>query len=608
MNKHIQQLINILGPWKWHYISSSLLLLMAVLIRTLEPKVLQVAVDNVVAFSQSGGSEGQFGADAISRAFQWLLPAVNMNNLGWVLICLGLIYIGIAVLRGGFFLGANALTATSTEKAMKRLRDRLFWHIQHLPLSHFNKITRGELIQRCTGDISTIRAFVLNQIVEVIRLTAIFIFSFTMMAIVSWKFALIAVALMPIILIMSYIFFKKEKKVWEAHEAEADKLNNMVQENLNGIRLVQAFANEEYEKEQFDAQNKRKLNIGLKHVDLHVHFWPISDLLVFGQFIISVLAGGYFAIIGELTLGQLVSFYAYIWMVSWPMRQAARVLSQMGMAVVAMNRISEILNAPIEADEGTERTVPIKGAITFHNVHFAYGEEQVLNGISFRINPGEKVALVGATGAGKSTIIHLLTRLYAPDTGSITIDDEPIEAFAKPYLRKAVGVVMQKPFLFSTTVKENMAYINTEADGAAIEQAAAAAQVDRFKEVLVNGYETVVGEKGVTLSGGQKQRVALARTLLSVPDVLVLDDVTSAVDTQTEHAIFKALEEYMHQKTTIIISHRITSIQQADRILVIDAGKVVQEGTHEQLVTQEGYYKEIHTLQAVLEKEISAIG
>ncbi len=569
--------------------------------------MIQILVDNVITFFQSNGAEGRVANDAITKLFYRVLPDMNGSELKWILISLGIMYMAISGLRGGFLLGASTLTASSTERAIKRLRDYLFAHIQKLPMQYFTKVSRGELIQRSTGDIDTVKAFIHGQVVDIVRLVAIFVFAFVMMYIANPTLAFISIAMSPLMLFGSYFFFKQERKVWEVHEAEADKLNAIVQENLNGIRTVKAFANEDYEMEKFDRQNREKLKIGLKHGLLHTFYWPLSDMMVFIQIIISVMAGGYFAITQQITIGELLAFYTYFMMISWPMRQVGRTLSKLGMTMVAIERIYEILDAKEEPRHGNKPVERLIGDIEFRNVSFRYDKdapENVLKNISFKLQPGEKVAIIGPTGAGKSTIINLLVGLYQPDEGEILIDGEDVGQFSKADLRKRIGFVLQTPFLFSTTVKENITYANPQAEAHEIENSAQVAQVHKIEDVLSNGYETVIGENGVTLSGGQKQRVSLARTLVAMPDILILDDVTSAVDAETEHAIFDALAEPMSRKTTIIISHRITSIQQADRILVLENGRIVQEGTDEDLETRDGYYKKIHAIQSALEEEI----
>ncbi len=611
MIKELRRLFGVLGRWKWHYVSASLLMILALFVRSLEPKILQITVDNVITFFASEGEVGRFGDDLISQWFYRILPDINLGNAGRVLLILGGIYMIISILRGGFLLAANALTASSTEKAIKRLRDRLFAHIQKLPLSYFTTVSKGELIQRSTGDIQTVRRFILGQVVELIRMLAIFLFSFYMMYIIDVRYAFISVLFSPVLAVSSFMFFRKESKVWREHETEADKLNTIVQENLNGIRTVQAFANEEHEIAKFEEQNNRKMEVSMKQVLLHTLYWPGSDFVVSLQTTLSIVAGGYFALAQQITVGELLAFYSYIMMVSWPMRQVGRVLSQMGMALVAIERIYEVLLAEEEEQGGEVIQGKLRGEIEFRNVSFGYhaGEphsedNHVLKNISFKIQPGEKIAIIGPTGSGKSTVINLLLGLYDPNQGEILIDGTNIQGISKKSLRQRIGAALQNSFLFSTTVRANIAYTDPEVEENSILESAKIAQVKQIEPVLPNGYDTLVGEKGVSLSGGQRQRVSIARTLVSDPDVLVLDDVTSAVDTETEHAILNGLDEVMGSKTTIIISHRITTIAKAQRIMVFSNGEIVQEGTHAELQEQPGYYRQIHTIQSALEAEI----
>ena len=611
MIRELKRLFGVLDRWKLHYVSASLLMIFALFVRSLEPKILQIAVDNVIAFFASEGQEGQFGEDAISQLFYRILPDIREVDVGWMLLALGGVYLLISVLRGVFLLAAHALTSSSTEKAIKRLRDRLFAHIQKLPLSYFTTVSKGELIQRSTGDIQTVRRFILGQVVDLIRMSAIFFFSFYMMYIIDPTYALISVAFSPLLVISSFLFFRKESKVWREHEAEADRLNTIVQENLNGIRTVQAFANEEYEIEKFKEQNNRKLDIGMKQTVLHTLFWPGSDFVVNIQTTVAVVAGGYFALIQQITIGELLAFYSYAMMVSWPMRQVGRVLSQMGMALVAVERIYEVLLAEEEPQDGQPITEPLRGEIEFRHVSFGYGfqasgdvEDFVIKDISFKVEPGEKLAIIGPTGSGKSTLINLLVGLYDPDKGDILIDGKNISDLSKKSLRQRISVAMQNSFLFSTTVRSNMAYTNPDIEDQYVLESAEIAQVRQIESVLPHGYETMVGEKGVSLSGGQRQRVSIARTLIADPDILVLDDVTSAVDTQTEHAILEGLDEVLGSKTTIIISHRINTIQKAQRIIVLENGRIVQQGTHAELEGQPGYFQQIHAIQSAIEAEI----
>ncbi len=607
MNSPLRSVIQFLDTYKWAYIGSALLLILSIGFRSIEPKILTVVVDQVIT-PAIGASTSMSSDDVIARFFQWLLPDYSVQSLAKMLAIMALAYVVVSVFRGLTLFIANALKADSAEKAAKQIRDQAFSHIQKLPLSFFSKITRGELIQRCTGDIDTIKGFLQGQLIAMVRILAIYSFAFSMMAIVDWQYALISTIVAPIVCIAAFIFFKKEKVVWAEHEKETDKLNNLVQENLNGIRVVSAFANEQHEIKRFKEQNARKREKGLKQNWLHTLFWPMTDFLIFLQILVSMMVGGYFVIQGRITIGELLGFYTYINMIAWPMRDLGRVLSEMGMAVVAMKRVSEIMEA--EPEDYEEVPVPpLKGHIIFDKVTFGYeeGEEKAVRDISFEIKPGERVAIIGPTGAGKSTLIKLLLRLYEPSSGSISLDGQPLVSYSRPSIRAKIGIALQKAFLFSTSIKQNIAYKRPAATYNEVERVAGMAQIGEIKQIFPNGFKTIVGEKGVTLSGGQKQRVALARTMLTDPDILVLDDITSAVDTETEQAIFRALATPMRGKTTLIISHRITSIQQADRILVMEKGELVQSGTAQELEGIPGYYQEIHRIQTEVESDIKTL-
>ena len=606
MTPPLRDLFVVLDKYKWQYLLSGLLLILSIFFRSFEPKILQITIDGVLKWRLTNQVTSEIKTDEITRILYNMLPDLNVESVGWALILLALMYVGISLLRGGFLFAADVIKAWASENIAKNQRDKVFAHIQRLPLSFFSKITRGELIQRSTGDIDTIKEFIKYQILSVVRILAIFFISFGMMAIVDLQYALISIIISPLIGITSYLFFKREKKVWREHEEASDLLNNMVQENLNGIRLVSAYANEEFEIQKFKEQNKHKRTMGIKHNRLHAFFWPMSDFLGLLQIAISIIAGGYFALQGRITLGELLSFYTYINMIAWPMRELGKLLSKMGMALVAMDRISEIMNAEPESKAG-EEVESLNGGIIFKDVNFAYpgSDELALKNINFSIKAGEKIAIIGPTGSGKSSLIRLLLRLYKVNEGEIFLDKKPLVDYSRKSLRKKIGLALQKPFLFSTTISENIAYTRPGSDHGRIKQVASMAQIAEINEIFPKGYDTLVGEKGVTLSGGQKQRVALARTLLPKPEILVLDDITSAVDTETEQAIFEALETTLATQTTLIISHRITSIQQADRILVLRDGELIQEGTPESLANEPGYYQQILSIQANVEEEIN---
>ncbi len=603
--QNLRKLFAVLDRWKGSYLFAGSLLILAIFVQMLEPKMLQVAIDGVVLFKENQGQITK--QDPVAAQIYAVLPSINSENLSWVLICIGSLLVVIASIKSLSLFAGKAIAASSTEKAAKSLRDKLFGHIQLLPLSHFSKVPSADMIQRCTGDITTVRTFIGEQIVEVIRFTAIFCSAFTLMYITFPLYAFICIAIVPLILITAAIFFQKESVVWQEHEKAQDKLTGIIQENLSGIRVVQAFAKEDYEIEKFVKQNIEKRKMGLKNVNLQALFWPFSDFLVNAQISVSILAGAYFVLNQQISLGEFVSFLTYSIMVTWPMRGIGRIVSQAGMAAVAMERIQQVLDA--KEEDYTGKQLPqgkILGNIEFRNVSFQYTEDgpKILNDLSFSINTGENIAIMGAPGAGKSTIIALLARFYEPTTGEIFLDGTPLNQLDKSWLRKRLGIVEQKPFLFSTTVKNNIFYQKQSANEADLKAVADASTVSSFIQKLTKGYDTVVGEKGVTLSGGQKQRVALARTLLGEPDVLILDDSTSAIDTETEYKIQQALKQTMKDKTSLIIAHRLTSIQQADRIFILDKGTIIEQGTHTDLLLNEGFYKKIYDLQVAIEEDI----
>lgn len=606
---NLKKIFQILGRWKVYYMLSAAMLIIATFIRMLEPKVLQIAVDKVVVYFQSSGEIKFVPEDFITKFFYNILPELRMDNLQIVLIALGIIFLVISLFRGLFAFISSAVNASSTEKATKELRDRLFSHIQALPIAYHSKTPTGELIQRCTGDVESIRKFISTQIVEVIRLSALFTGAFIMMAIINFTYSLVAISVVPIIFIWSYYFFKKESEIWEGHEKEQDKLSIIVQENLSGIRVVKAFAKENFEIEKFTKQNEAKRMWGLRLNRLNKLFWPLSDVVIQSQIAVTAFFGGYMTLTNQLSIGELTAFFTYSSFVTWPMRRIGQIVSEMGIASIALKRLFAILDVVQEDYSGKNyEGKKLKGEIEFRNVSFKYEgneKDRVLNDISFKVNSGEKIALLGPTGAGKTTIISLLMRFFEVDSGKIFIDGKEIDTYSKEYLRSRFGVVLQKPFLFSTTIKDNIAYANPDSHIDAVIEASRIAKIhDIITEVFPDSYETIVGEKGVTLSGGQKQRVTIARTLLKDPDILIFDDSTSAVDSETEFEIQKALRKLIKGKTTFIIAHRITSIQDCDRIIVLDKGNIIEEGTHEELIKMEGFYKKIYEIQVSIEEEI----
>ncbi len=605
--KELLRLFTYIKQWRKLYILAGCMLAFSMVLRVIEPRVIQIAVDGVFALYEDSSIEEYTPVDGVTSWLYGMIPSFERSELVLGLVYLGLLFLGIAAIRGALMFFSATITASTTEKAVKKLRDDLFSWLQYLPMKFHSGMTTGELIQRCTGDVDTVRQFLGTQIVEVLRLSSLLLGSMWMMYTIHPLYATISIAILPFIGVSAWFFFKKERQVWDRHEKEQDKLSSIVQENLAGIRVVQAFAKEQTEIERFEEQNERKRTVGIEHVNLHAWFWPISDMLINAQIIVAIFAGGYFAASGEITLGQLLAFYTYAVLVTWPLRRIGRIVTQMGMAVVAVSRITAILGERKEEyGEEEHPQMPEFGDIEFRNVSFRYtdSDEHALHDVSFTIKHGERVAVLGPTGAGKSTIISLLLRFFEPESGEILIGGVNLNKFPKSYLRKQIGTVHQNAFLFSTTIRNNIAYAKPHASDREIVHAATSAHIHGIVDIFPHGYETMVGEKGVTLSGGQKQRVALARTLITDPQILVLDDATSAVDTETEVAIQQALEKHMDGKTSVVVTHRLTAVQDADKVLVLDNGKLVEQGSHNELLQLNGFYKKVYSIQASLEEQI----
>lgn len=605
--KELLRLFTYIKRWRKLYVLAGFMLAVAMVMRVIEPRIIQIAIDGVFALYEDPSLEEYTPVDGVTTWLYSFIPSFERTELMTGILFLGLLFLGIAAIRGALLFSSAAITASTTEKAVKKLRDDLFSWLQYLPMKFHGGMTTGELIQRCTGDVDTVRQFLGTQIVEVLRLSSMLIGSIWMMFSIHPLYAVISIALLPFIGVSALFFFKKEREVWDRHEKEQDKLSSIVQENLSGIRVVKAFAKERTEIERFEEQNRRKRTVGIEHVNLHAWFWPISDMLINAQIMIAIFAGGYFAASGQISLGQLIAFYTYAVLVTWPLRRIGRIVTQMGMAVVAVSRITAILGERTE-DYGRDIAEPVNtlGDIEFRNVSFKYGEseEHALNDVSFTIKQGERVAIIGPTGAGKSTVISLLLRFFEPESGQIFIGGIPLREYPKAYLRQEIGTVHQNAFLFSTTIRNNIAYAKPHASDREIVRAATSAHIHGIVDIFPQGYETLVGEKGVTLSGGQKQRVALARTLITDPQILVLDDATSAVDTETEVAIQQALEQHMDGKTSLVVTHRLTAVQDADKILVFDSGRVIEQGTHQELLKRDGFYKKVYSIQASVEEQI----
>lgn len=526
-------------------------------------------------------------------------------------LLLAAILVGVSAIFSGVFNYLSKMClAKGSENFLKSIRDTLYHHTQYLPFSWHVKHQTGEIIQRCTSDVEVIRNFVCRQLPEVFRICFLIILYLGIMFSMNVPITLAATAFFPVIIGYSAFFYSKiGKRFQDADEAEG-ALSGTVQENLTGVRVVRAFGREKYEIDRFDKKNNAYSDLWVYLGKLMSVFWASGDLITNLQVLTVMVMGVVFAVQGRITLGEFIAFLSYNASLTWPVRSLGRIISDMSKAGVSMERVAYILEAEEEDGEAIRAKASgnqelnnkpdLTGDICFHNVSFAYSPDHpVLKNINFTIPSGSTFAILGTTGSGKSTLVHLLDRLYdLPEgCGSITIGGMDIRNIDRQYLRQNIGMVLQEPFLFSRTIRENIGITKEKLLDEEIRHAAEIACVDQSILHFTDGYDTIVGERGVTLSGGQKQRVAIARMLMKQAPVLVFDDSLSAVDTETDNKIRKELKKEMEKATVIMISHRITSLMQADCIIVMDKGEIQQMGTHDQLIRQDGPYKDIYEIQ-----------
>jgi len=537
------------------------------------------------------------------------------GGLDRTLMFMALGFVGLAAVEGGFSFVSGRLAAFAAEGITRRLRNFLFDHIQRLSFTYHGKTPTGDLIERCTSDVDALRRFFSEQAIGVGRIIAVFLANFTALLVLNVHLALASVVVMPFILVISVWFFRRVSKAYEAYQEQEAKLSTTLQENLTGVRVVKAFARQDYEIDKFEADNQEKFERGKRLLSMHSVFWPISDLVLGFQTLGGFVFAALLTIHGEITIGGYLAYVGLIGWLIWPIRNLGRLIVQTSTGMVSYDRVMEIVKQEREGlIEGKVQPVePVKGEIEFRHVSFQYEPDlPVLKDVSFHCKAGQVVALLGSTGSGKSSLVNLLPRFYDYTEGSLQLDGVELTDYPREYLRRQIGIVEQEPFLFSRSIRENILYgVGKDVSQEELEQAAKVAAVHEVIQTFPEGYNTLVGEKGVTLSGGQKQRVAIARTLLKNPRILILDDSTSSVDTETEAEIRGALNLLMKERTTFLIAHRIQSVMHADLILVLDKGQVVQMGQHNDLVAQDGIYRQIFEIQTrigvELDREIAGL-
>lgn len=580
------------GSKRW-FLAAILSTVGLALTNMLTPQIVRVTVDSVL------GSEPfdlpPFLADLLNR----LGGAEVLREKLWVI---GIVIVGIAVFGFAFFYGSRVFNTKAAETLVKTMRDKVFRHLLALPDDWYGKNRTGDIIQRCTSDINMVKDFLSEQLVAVFRIVVMLALSLFFMFSLHVGLTLIALAGVPVLLTTSLIFHKKVSPEFEICDENEGKLSAIVQENLTGVRVVRAFGREVYEKEKFDNQNRYYMGLWDRVNKMFCRYWSVADLIANLQIMLLVVFGAVFAIRGELSAGAYIAFLSYNGYLTWPIRQLGRVISEMSKAGVSLRRIEGILNAAPERDEdGAEHvTTDYRGDIAFDRVSFSFdGKTPVLEDVSFTVPAGSTVGILGGTGSGKSTLVRLLDRLYPlPEgSGTISVGGIDIRRLRAAELRSNIGFVLQEPYLFSRTIGENLRLAKQTASDAELRAAAHIACLDSAVEGFPSGYDTFVGERGVTLSGGQKQRAAIARTLVQDTPILIFDDSLSAVDTETDATIRARLAGREGQATTLLISHRTATLMHTDRIVVLDRGRVAEIGTHEKLLAKNGIYRRIYDIQ-----------
>ncbi|MCE9620601.1 MAG: ABC transporter ATP-binding protein/permease [Planctomycetes bacterium] len=561
------------------------------------PLVPQSVMD--VVFGQSPR-----GAPPLSRKVTELLGGVDFLHAhlwvaGVVIAAAALCAAVLSVVRG-------RMTARASQASARRLRERVHSHLIRLPVPYFDKTESGDLLQRCTSDVDTVQNLLSNQIAEMGRSILLVLLAVPLMLAIDVSMAMVSLALVIPIVTFAVLYFRVVSRRFRHKDEAEGRLTARAQENITGIRVVRAFGRQRFEREEFRKRNQEHRDADIALFDAFSRFWSLSDVTCLAQMLLVLVAGLWRVAHGTLGAGEYFFFLFATNMYIWPIRMLGRMLADLGKALVALERLHEVLDTKVEEARpgepmATER-LPA-GAVEFHDVSFSYlGGAQVLDKVSFTVGPNETVALMGPSGSGKSTIASLLQRFYEPTSGRITKGGTPLDTLDRRLIRARTASVLQPPFIYSRSVRDNVrlarADLTHEGVVSAAEDAAIHSSVERFQK----GYDTVIGERGITLSGGQRQRLAIARALVRDADLMILDDALSAVDGETEQRILDAMRN-RKGLPTVVIAHRLSTLAEADRIVVLERGRVTDQGTHEELIARPGLYRRLWDIQAELEAE-----
>ncbi|MBR2728072.1 MAG: ABC transporter ATP-binding protein [Solobacterium sp.] len=568
------------------------------LVDFINPKIISYTVDTVLGTEPSSLPE---------RINAWLEgyggPAFLRTHLLYIAAAVVLLGLTGALFR----FGSQLFNVTGAEKLVKRMRDTLFGHLLYLPYAWYAENHTGDIIQRSTSDVETVKMFLSEQLTSLFRTVLMLVLAVGFMLSINVSLTIVSCAFIPIIVSYSFFFHRHIGSTFEVADEEEARLSFITQENLTGVRVVRAFGREKEESVRFRAQNDKYTEMWIRLMKLLSAFWCTGDFFMNMQ-LLSVLAlGSWLCAADRLTVGNFIAFLAYNSMLIWPVRSLGRVISGLSRAGVSIDRIRFIMNAPVEEDAPDALEEVPAGDIVFDHVSFRYREEGpwILEDISLTIKEGSTVGILGATGYGKTTLAALIDRMYElpPENGTITIGGTDIRDLKRSSLRRAVGFVLQEPYLFSRTLKENLLIAADDPDESRLAESVSTAALEETIQDFPEGYGTFVGERGVTLSGGQKQRTAIAQTLMKHSPVVIFDDALSAVDAATDAKIRAALKKNLNHTTKIFISHRLTTLMDADEIFVIQQGRIAEHGSHEQLLQQDGIYRRIYSLQSAQEAE-----
>lgn len=586
MKRKIQLILRYFKGAKRYFLAAVLASLITTVFNALTPQIFRFTIDSVLE-----GNDYPYLAEHL-----WIMA---------------LILVGVALFSGAAMYVSRYHTAKAGENFAKNMRDALFAHVQKLPMKWHDKHQTGDIIQRCTSDVEVIRNFVVTQLLEVFRTVFLVVVSFSIMVSMNVKLSLVVLLFVPLVVAYSGIFYRLiARRFTDADEAEG-ALSTVVQENATGVRVVRAFGREKFEMERFREKNDIFANLWIRLGTLSGLYWGVGDLITGLQVVTIIVLGAVEAVQGTITVGEFIAFASYNTTLVWPIRGLGRILSDMSKAGVSFERVDYIIRASEEAYQEENREENRSFDIRFSHVNFAYEDgHPVLSNLDFSIPQGSTLGILGGTGSGKSTLVQLLNRLYElqEGQGEITLGGKSIREIPLEWLRNNIGIVLQEPFLYSRTIKENIAASVPDATMEEIRQAAKIACVDDTIMSFPDGYDTLVGERGVTLSGGQRQRVAIARMLLQKAPIMIFDDSLSAVDSQTDAKIRKALSESCKNATAILISHRITTLMGADQILVLNQGKIQEQGTHEELISRDGIYRQVYEIQMSQDDRIQVEG